>query len=154
MKIRYIGQSVLTLLLAMNLLYVGLCQVPERVETIQEEQKETKVQLQENVLITAAHLGEVEGYTLLYADEKRDTAYYLRNDRQYTTIDYQHVTHEELGDCIIAEVYSGGFIINVPNPNLIHSGLSGSRILTTQGKPIGFVSALLPNGKIDCKTLE
>lgn len=127
----------------------------EKVEIVQVEENK-QVELNSNILITAAHLPEVDGYTLLYKDEKggRDTAYYLRNDRQYTTIDFQHVVVDGLGDCVVDEVYSGGFIITTPDKNLINTGLSGSRVKNLDGKDIGFISSLLQNGRIDCKTLE
>lgn len=125
-----------------------------QIEVVSKEEKNKEIVLNSNILITAAHLPEVEGYSLLYKDEARDTAYYLRDDRQYTTVDFQHVVIDGLGDCVIDEVYSGGFIISVPDKNLINAGLSGSRVKNTDGKEIGFISALLKNGRIDCKTLE
>lgn len=112
------------------------------------------INLNNNIYITAAHLGEIEGYTLLYEDADRDVGYYLANDIKLSALSLQHVEIDGLVDCVISETYDGGFTVYTSRPDLIHSGLSGTRVKTKDGQEIGFVSALLQDGKIDCKNLE
>lgn len=117
--------------------------------TVREDNK-----LSSNVLITAAHLEKVDGYKLLYKDGSRDVAYYIKENVSLSIIQPQPVTIDGLQDCKITSSYEGGFTVETSRTDLIHSGLSGTRVKDLGGQDIGFISALLKDGKIDCKTLE
>lgn len=113
-----------------------------------------EIKLENNVLITADHLENVEGYTKIYSDKEKDIAYYIRDAPVYSKIEAQKVIIKGLEDCKIIDSYEGGFIVETDKQFLISSGMSGERVLTVNGQEIGFVSSLQEDGKIDCKNLE
>lgn len=109
-----------------------------------------------NIYITAAHVDvDSKDYTLLYKDEKRDVAYYLKTSPTQTEVALGSVSIEGLADAEIIESYPGYFIVKTNDKEHIVNGLSGTRVIRIgTGEEIGFVDALVEGGNIKCITLE
>lgn len=114
----------------------------------------TPVNLPSNVYITAAHLETPAGYKLIYKDDSRDTAYYIRDDLELATLDKSSVLIEGLLDCKIVSSSPGRFMVETSRPDLICNGLSGARVKTISGEEIGFVSQMKEGGLLECKTIQ
>lgn len=124
-------------------------QIEQRLKDVKEEK------LNNNVLITAAHLGNIEGYHLLYEDLKRDVAYYLKNNVELTKVEEDtEVTIEGLENCKIVKSEEGVFYVTTSTPEQIINGMSGTRVFLRDGTPIGFVDALVKGQQLKCLTLE
>lgn len=110
--------------------------------------------LNSNIYITAAHLGEIEGYKLLLEEEERDIAYYIKDTVELTTLKEQEVNIEGLEGCKIVKAEPGVFYVTTTTPERIINGMSGTRVFDKNGQPLGFVDALVKNMQIKCITLE
>ena len=102
------------------------------------------------VYITAAHLNpeSLPGYTRIYADRDRDTAYYLKDDFDYYTPSIgEEVTIDSMQYMVTSVKDNVGFYVKCDDA---YRGMSGSRVLDTGGNEIGFVSASQPNGELLC----
>lgn len=110
--------------------------------------------LHNNILITAAHIGGIEGYTLIYQDDKRDVAYYIANSLELTEIQEQEVSIEGLDECKVVKSEPGIFYVSTETPEQIVNGMSGTRVYAANGTPIGFVDALVQDQLLKCITLE
>lgn len=108
------------------------------------------------IYITAAHLdpSTVTGYTLIYSDEDRDTAYYIKDDYTYH--------YPEIGETVyfanckgtVDSIKEGvGFYVSVDKDSEIYKGLSGARVKDSRGKDIAFVSSAKSKEKILCVSL-
>lgn len=106
--------------------------------------------------ITAAHIPpeNVQGCTLLYADETRDTAYYLVDDYEYH--------YPEIGDTVFFGTDKGvverieegvGFYIKVEDDVAIYQGMSGTRVRDKSGNEIAFISQLKGTNHLLCISL-
>ena len=111
-------------------------------------------QLNNNILITAAHLGDIDGYKLMYQDDTRDVAYYIANNIQLSTIDNQSVSIEGLEGCEVVKAEPGIFYVKTSTPDQIVNGMSGTRVYNDSGTPIGFVDALVQGQMLKCITIE
>lgn len=110
--------------------------------------------LNSNILITAAHLGNIDGYTLLSDDTDRDVAYYIKEEKEFTTLPVQEVVIEGLEDCKIIKSEPGVFYVTTGTPDQIVNGMSGKRVYDSYGNEIGFIDALVKGQQIKCITLE
>ena len=110
--------------------------------------------LNNNILITAAHLEKVEGYNKLYEDKDRDVAYYIKDSIKLTRVVNQEVFIEGLEDCKIISSKEGSFQVTTSTPENIVNGMSGRRVLDKYNTPIGFVDAMSTGGVLECNTLE
>ena len=110
--------------------------------------------LNSNIYITAAHLGEIEGYKLLLEEDERDVAYYIKDTVELTTLKEQEVNIEGLEGCKIVKAEPGVFYVTTTTPERIINGMSGTRVFDKNGQPLGFVDALVKNMQIKCITLE
>ena len=102
------------------------------------------------VYITAAHLNpeSLPGYTRIYADTDRDTAYYLKDDFDYHTPSVgEEVTIDNMQYMVTSVQDNVGFYVKCDDA---YRGMSGSRVLDAGGNEIGFVSASQPNGELLC----
>lgn len=110
--------------------------------------------LNNNIKITAAHLGDIEGYKLIHEDSERDVSYYISNNLKLTTVEKQDVSIKGLENCKVVSSADGEFLVETSTPDKIVNGMSGTEVLDKTGKAIGFVDALVKDKKIKCLTLE
>lgn len=106
------------------------------------------------VYITAAHIpsDQIAGYTLMYVDEDRDAAYYLKDDYQYhapSVGDTVYFNGEE-GTVKRVDVLGRFF---VETDSQVYQGLSGSRVEAKDGEDIGFISSV-KSGELTCVCLK
>lgn len=110
--------------------------------------------LASNVYISAAHLGEIKGYTRVYVDSSRDVAYYIADEKTLSIVSPQQVNIEGLDDCRIISSTEGAFIVETRSPSNITDGLSGVRVYSKDGEVLGFVVSLKSTGQLECRTDE
>jgi hypothetical protein len=110
------------------------------------------------IYITAAHLSEKEvgtNYKLLYADRATDTAYYLDTNYKAPEQALQEVKIKGIAGAQIVDSKPGKFTVSVSDPQQIVGGLSGERVYDVTGnKVLGFISAMLPGGKLACVAVD
>ena len=103
------------------------------------------------VFITAAHIPESEfpGYTLMYKDEQRDTAYYLNPNGKSVEIPIgaRIVINHNIKCTVVGTLVNDICLVQLDDPSVIRKGLSGS-IASYRGEPIGFVSSLTEESKL------
>lgn len=102
------------------------------------------------VYITAAHIPseDLPGYTLMYSDTERDTAYYLKDDYTYHYPNIGEMVVVDGNTCKVTSIQQGiGFNVKCEKA---YRGMSGSRVTNTAGEEIGFVSKSQPNGELLC----
>lgn len=114
----------------------------------------TITKLNSNIKITAAHLGDLEGYKLIHEDSDRDVSYYIANDLKLTEVPIQEVKIEGLSDCRIISSEPGEFLVETSTPDKIVNGMSGKIVYDNNNNAIGFVDALVKDRRIKCLTLE
>lgn len=101
------------------------------------------------ILITAAHLGEVEGYQCIYADEISDYAVHIKTEYSVEGIEVGGRVDLVGTTGIIVRVSSTEFFVTVENISKIVPGVSGEPVY--QGSiPIGFISGWDGNGALRC----
>lgn len=106
------------------------------------------------IFITAAHIpsDEVFGYTLMYVDESRDTAYYLKDDYKYHYPEVGEKVYFGDSSGTVTEIVDGkGFYITTEAE--MYQGLSGSRVKSRKGEDIGFISSV-KGDKVLCICLK
>ncbi len=101
------------------------------------------------VLVTAAHLGDIDGYTCVYSDAASDVGIYLQED------------YKASAPCIGAEVYfldhkgwirevsAGEFAMEPERNEQIVPGVSGTPVYF-KGKPVGYISGWNGHGLVRC----
>lgn len=100
-------------------------------------------------LVTAAHLGEIEGYTCVYSDGQKDYALYIKDNYVASTAVVGDIV--SLADTTgkIISVTNEEFVVDVDNISKIVPGVSGSPV-TRQNVPIGFISGWNGKGGLRC----
>ena len=110
---------------------------------------------QKNLIISAAHLEKIDGYTKIYTDKDRDVSYYVKDKKDLSVLPVgMKVQAEYLKECTVTNSGPGWFIFSVNNPENITSGMSGNRVKDSSGEDIGFISELVNNKEVKCYTLE
>lgn len=107
----------------------------------------------DQVYITAAHLphDSVMGYTFMYEDTDRDTAYYIKNDYTYHYPTVGDTVYFADSKATVDTIVSGtGFYVTVTGDTEIYKGLSGARVKNANGKDIAFISAAKGRNKLLC----
>lgn len=109
------------------------------------------------IYITAAHIPEdsIVGYTLMYKDTSRDTAYYLKDDYQYS--------YPEIGDVVffgntkgvVTGIKDGvGFYVKPDDSSAVYKGMSGARVRNSRGEEIAFISSSKSVDKLLCVSIK
>lgn len=131
---------------------LGLCTsavcVPLYYKTVTKPVNESPV-----VFVTAAHIPQEQmtGYKLLYADEDRDTAYYLNTNYTYTLPNVgDDVSINGIAGTVKSVKEDVGFYVTVSDNSHVYKGISGARVLDKNGDAIGFVSSSKKSGEIYC----
>ena len=101
------------------------------------------------VLVTAAHLKEVEGYTCVYADEESDVGIYVK-DNYVANAPPEGARVSYLNSYgTVYSVSDGEFSVTPDNNEVIIPGVSGS-LVYYQNVPIGFISGWDGTGHVRC----
>lgn len=101
------------------------------------------------VLVTAAHLGEVKGYTCIYSDTETDVGIYLKEGYRASAPPIgAEVTYLETKGWVHM-VSDGEFIMEPLNIETIIPGVSGTPVYY-KGEPLGFISGWDGNGRVRC----
>lgn len=100
-------------------------------------------------LVTAAHIGEIEGYTLVYSDTETDYAVHVKNSYVATGL--------SIGDKVrlagtageVASISDKDFTVAVDNISKIVPGVSGTPVYHL-GSSVGFISGWNGDGTLRC----
>lgn len=110
---------------------------------------EQPVTAESRVLVTAAHLGEIEGYRLVYSDADSDYAvhvcvgYVADKVRTGDRVSLVGTTG------VVDSVSDTEFTVSVKNISKITPGVSGSPIYLGK-EPVGFISGWNGDGTLRC----
>lgn len=101
------------------------------------------------VLVTAAHLGDITGYTCVYSDAETDIGIYLKDGYKATApaVGARVTWGNFHGE--VKEVYDGEFLMQPADTEMVFPGSSGTPVLY-KGVPIGFISGWNGNGLVRC----
>lgn len=109
------------------------------------------------ILISATHLGDIDGYEKVYDVPDTDRSYYINKHYKYSLIDLGTevaiTTSQGIIRGRVVESIEGSFKVSVDDPSLIFNGMSGSRVVW-KGEEIGFVSELTDSLEVLCYTLN
>lgn len=101
------------------------------------------------VLVTAAHLGELSGYTSVYSNPETDVGVYIKDDYKASAPPISgEVTYLDTKG-YIREVFDGEFTMEPLDAETIIPGVSGTPVYY-HDKPIGFISGWNGHGKVRC----
>lgn len=101
------------------------------------------------VFVTAAHIGDIRGYTCVYSDADTDVGIYLKNWYKASAPPISaEVTYLETKG-YIREVSAGEFVMEPLNIETIVPGVSGTPIYY-KGVPIGYISGWNGHGLVRC----
>lgn len=101
------------------------------------------------VLVTAAHLGELEGYTCIYTDDASDIGVYLREGYVASAPPISSEVTFLNSKGWVRFVSNSEFLIEPIDAELIVHGVSGSTVYY-KDKPIGYISGWNGNGLVRC----
>lgn len=102
------------------------------------------------VLVTAAHLGEVPGYTCIYSDEETDVGVYLKDNYVASKPPISsRVVYGNTHIGVIKEVYDNEFRMSPLNHESIVPGVSGTPVYYKR-TPIGYISGWDGTGLVRC----
>lgn len=98
-----------------------------------------KFEATSRVLVTAAHLGDIDGYTCVYSDADTDVGIYLK-DGYIANAPLVGERVQYLGSFgYVREVHNGEIAVECDDTQYIVPGVSGSPVYY-EGVPIGFIS--------------
>lgn len=137
-KARCAGMIVLTIMFAFAALFV-----PAFLEEVPELDASSRT------LITAAHLGEIEGYLLVYVDEATDFAVYVQQDYTATGVSVGDAVSMVGTSATVISVDAAEFAVEVENISKIVPGVSGKPVYLND-TPIGFISGWNGEGAVRC----
>lgn len=101
------------------------------------------------VLVTAAHLGDIRGYTCVHSDADSDVGIYLKEGYKASAPPISaEVTYLETKG-YVREVSDEEFIMEPLDIETIIPGVSGTPIYY-DGKPIGYISGWNGHGLVRC----
>ena len=110
---------------------------------------ETEFEPSSRVLVTAAHLGDIEGYTCIYADEDTDVGVYLKEGyvaaKPPITSEVTYLNTKGY----IYSVTDTEFVMEPLSIESIVPGVSGTPVYY-HGEPIGYISGWDGNGRVRC----
>lgn len=110
---------------------------------------EQPVTAESRVLVTAAHLGEIEGYSKLYADDATDFAVHLKEGYTSGRVAVGDKVTLVGTDATVTTVSDMEFSVSVNNISKITPGVSGSPVYSGK-EPVGFISGWDGTGNLRC----
>lgn len=110
---------------------------------------EQPVTAESRVLVTAAHLGEIEGYSQLYADDATDFAVHLKEEYTSERVAVGDKVTLVGTDATVTTVSDMEFSVSVNNISKITPGVSGSPVYSGK-EPVGFISGWDGTGNLRC----
>ena len=117
---------------------------------------EPKAPVHGQLYITAAHIPpeNFQDCVLLYTDDARDTAYYLRQDYEYHYPKIGDVVYFGADRGVVERIEDGvGFYVKIEDDVRVYQGMSGTRVRDTEGNEIGFISQLKGTNHLLCISL-
>ena len=100
-------------------------------------------------LVTAAHLGDIEGYECVWVDEKTDFAVYIKTDYVAEGLSLGDTVSLAGTTAVVKEVSDQEFLVEVENTSKIVPGVSDSPVYLDD-VPIGFISGWSGTGTLRC----
>ena len=100
-------------------------------------------------LVTAAHLGEVDGYTQVYVDEDTDFAIYVKEEYIAEGLSLSDVVSLAGTTGTVSSVSRQEFSVVVDDISKIVPGVSGEPVYLNNA-PIGFISGWDGRGSLRC----
>lgn len=101
------------------------------------------------VLVTAAHLGDIAGYTCVYSDDATDIGIYLKDGYVATAPPVGARVEWMNYYGTVEQVYDGEFLIKPHDTEMVYPGLSGTPV-TYRYKQIGYISGWNGDGLVRC----
>lgn len=101
------------------------------------------------VLITAAHLDDIAGYTRVFTDEDNDYSVFVQDDYRATRLPSGVEVTYLNSRGVIEECSATMFFVRPSNINAIVPGVSGSPVYY-RDIPIGFISGWDGSGRVRC----
>lgn len=102
------------------------------------------------VLTTAAHLGELDGYELVYVDEEADYAVHVKKDYVASQLSVgDEVQYLDKYSATVSETHGQDFIIQPDVRETILPGTSGE-VVSYNGIPVGYISGWDGQGGVRC----
>ena len=103
----------------------------------------------QRTLVTAAHLGEIDGYTQVYVDEDTDFAIYVKEDYIAEGLSLSDVVSLAGTTGTVSSVSWQEFSVVVDDISKIVPGVSGEPVCLNN-TPIGFISGWDGHGSLRC----
>lgn len=103
----------------------------------------------QRTLVTAAHLGEVDGYTQVYVDKDTDFAIYVKEDYIAEGLSLSDVVSLAGTTGTVSSVSRQEFSVVVDDISKIVPGVSGEPVYLNN-TPIGFISGWDGHGSLRC----
>lgn len=100
-------------------------------------------------MVTAAHLGEIEGYTCVWIDPDTDYAIYVVNDYAASSLKEGDSVTLVQTTGTVTSVLEKEFTVVVDNVAKIVPGVSGEPVYL-DGVPVGFISGWNGSGALRC----
>lgn len=100
-------------------------------------------------MVTAAHLGEVDGYTQVYVDEDTDFAIYVKEEYIAEGLSLSDVVSLAGTTGTVSSVSRQEFSVVVDDISKIVPGVSGEPVYLNNA-PIGFISGWDGRGSLRC----
>lgn len=107
--------------------------------------------------VTAAHIPheDIVGYTFIYEDTSRDTAYYIKDDYEYTYPRVGESVYFSNTAGTVESIKDGvGFYVTPADSSKVYKGLSGARVKNSDGDIIAFISSAKGQDKILCVSIK
>lgn len=101
------------------------------------------------VLVTAAHLGEIDGYICVYVDEETDYSVHVSKSYASVSLCVGDVVDIVGTRGVVDFVTDKEFSVAVDNASKVVPGVSGSCVYH-EYQPVGFVSGWNGSGSIRC----
>ena len=103
----------------------------------------------QRTLVTAAHLGEIDGYTQVYVDEDTDFAIYVKEGYIAEGLSLSDVVPLAGTTGTVSSVSGQEFSVVVDDISKIVPGVSGEPVYLNN-TPIGFISGWDGHGSLRC----
>ena len=103
----------------------------------------------QRVVVSAAHLESIDGYTQVYSDSETDYAVYVNDDYRATTLSIGDKVTLADTTGIVVSVYAKEFAVDVDNISKIVPGVSGDPVYC-RSNSVGFISGWNGEGALRC----
>lgn len=128
---------------------VGLVGVAGLGFTLLSTPNESTTPVSSRTLVTAAHLGDIEGYECVFVDEETDYAIYVQENYIADGLSLGDVVSLVGTTGTVDSISDTEFSVVVDNVSKIVPGVSGEPVYL-DSKPVGFISGWNGQGAIRC----